>query len=76
MVYRVEDAEVDWFASCDGRYERLPVDDMGAIRSRVFPGLWLDVPALLRGDRLALRAAVERGVAAPDHAAFVARLRG
>jgi hypothetical protein len=46
------------------------------LKSRAFPGLWLDVDALLRGDLLALRSAVERGVACAEHAAFVTRLRG
>jgi hypothetical protein len=45
------------------------------LNSRVFPGLWLDVPALLRSDRRALRAAIERGTADPAHGPFVARLR-
>ncbi len=46
----------------------------GIDRSQVFPGLWLDPVALLAGDHRALRDVVERGVAAPEHAAFVARL--
>lgn len=74
LVFRVEDGEVDWFVLVDGRYERVPPDADGVLKSRQFPGLWLDVPALLRGDLAALRAAVERGVREPAHAAFRARL--
>jgi hypothetical protein len=40
----------------------------------VFPGLWLDPAALLDGDASAQRAAMQRGVATPEHAAFVAQL--
>ena len=48
-------------------------DRQGVARSRVFPGLWIDVPALLaRGRRLC--AAVQEGLASPGHAAFVKRL--
>jgi hypothetical protein len=44
------------------------------VQSRVFPGLRLDVPALLCFDLVALRAAVGHGVKDPAHAAFVQRL--
>jgi hypothetical protein len=41
----------------------------------VFPGLWLEVQALLRGEQPALFAALARGLAGAEHAAFAARLR-
>lgn len=75
VVHRTEDGEVDWFVRREGRYERLAREEDGCFHSTVFPGLRLDVAALLRGDRLALRAAVERGVLDPAHAPFVQRLR-
>jgi Uma2 family endonuclease len=70
LVLRAEDAEVDWFALRGGAYERLVPDAAGVLRSEAFPGLWLDVPALLRGDAAALVRAVEEGVRTPEHAAF------
>jgi len=75
VVHRVEDGAVDWFVLRDGRYERQEPDADGIPRSTVFPGLWLDAGALLRGDRSGVRACVERGIAGPAHAEFVARLR-
>jgi Uma2 family endonuclease len=74
LVHRVDDDEVDWFVLERGEYVRQRPDAAGVLKSRVFPGLWLDVPALLRGDLRALRTAVERGTKDPAHAAFVARL--
>ena len=49
----------------------------GQLHSTVVPGLSLDLAALLRGDLVALRAAVEDAVAAagPAHAALVQRLQ-
>ena len=44
------------------------------IRSRVFPGLWLDVKALLKGDLARVLAVLQQGLASPEHAAFVKRL--
>ena len=74
IVWRVLDHEVDWFVLRAGQYERLPVDAEGLLRSEVFPGLWLDPAALLRGDLATVLAVVQRGLASPEHAAFVARL--
>jgi Uma2 family endonuclease len=74
VVERTEDGAIDWFVLREGRYVRQEAAADGLLRSEVFPGLWLDVAALLRGDLKALRAAVERGVATPEHAAFATRL--
>jgi Uma2 family endonuclease len=52
VVYRVDDGEVDWFVLGGGHYVRLQADADGLLKSRVFPGLWLDVAALLQEDRL------------------------
>ena len=67
--------EIDWFVLRAGQYERLPLDTEGLYRSEIFPGLWLDPAALLRGDLATVLAVVQRGLASPEHAAFAARLR-
>jgi hypothetical protein len=46
----------------------------GVYRSRVFPGLWVDGPALLAGNGPRLIEVVQRGIASRQHAAFVERL--
>jgi hypothetical protein len=43
-------------------------------RSQVFPGLWLDPHALFDDDSERLFATLDRGLATPEHAAFVADL--
>jgi len=43
----------------------------GLLKSGVFPGLWLDAAALLRGDLKAVLAALRRGLNSPHHAQFV-----
>jgi hypothetical protein len=40
----------------------------------VFPGLWLDHGAMVAGDTKAVLAALARGLASREHAAFVASL--
>ncbi len=76
LVWRTEDAVVEWFALDNGRFAPLATDPAdGLLKSRTFPGLWLDPAALMRGDLAALFAAVDRGCATPDHATFAARVR-
>jgi Uma2 family endonuclease len=74
VVWRVLDRAVDWFVLCHGQYERLEPDAAGCLRSETFPGLWLDVAAVLRGDVAGVLAAVQRGLTSPEHNAFVVRL--
>ncbi len=75
IVWRVLEQEIDWFVLHAGQYERLALDAEGLLRSEVFPGLWLDPTALLRGDLTTVFAVVQRGLASPEHAAFAMRLR-
>ena len=69
-------AEVRWL-QLDGLggtpLEPDPEDNL--LKSRVFPGLWLDPVALLAGDLPTLLATVDRGTATKDHAAFVEQLK-
>ena len=49
-MWRVADQAIDWFVLRNDCYERLKLDTEGRYRSEVFPGLWLDPAALVRGD--------------------------
>ncbi len=75
IVWRVLDETIDWFVLRDGNYEPIAADAEGLRKSQVFPGLWLDSAALLRGDLVAVFAVVQRGLASPEHADFVRRRR-
>ena len=72
---RTYDNALDWFILRHGRYESLAPGSDGILRSEVFPGLWMDAAALLRGDMLAVMRVVQDGLASPEHAAFVQALR-
>lgn len=75
VIWRVEDAAIDWFVLQSGVYEKLPLTPAGRYESRVFPGLWLDPAALLRGDLQRVFAVLQEGIATAEHAAFVEQLR-
>ncbi len=75
IVRDLRDRIIHWFALGDGKFEPLTADPDGLFRSRSFPGLWLDPAPLFAEDFAAVNAAVARGLASPEHAAFVAELR-
>jgi Uma2 family endonuclease len=76
VIWRTGDGALDWFILRAGRYEPLAAEPDGVIRSEVFPGLWLDVPALLRRDMPRVMAVLQQGIASQAHADFVASLAG
>jgi Uma2 family endonuclease len=75
LVWRVLDKRFDWFVLRGDQFQPLPADKDGIIRSSVFPGLWLDGPALIRGDMPRVLQVAQQGLASPDHAEFVRQLQ-
>jgi Uma2 family endonuclease len=73
VVLCVEERELHWFNFRTGRPMR--PNRQGVYRSKVFPGLWIDGPALLARDSARVVAAVQQGLAGREHAAFVKRLQ-
>jgi Uma2 family endonuclease len=75
ILWRTEDDAIDWWVLRGGQYEPLSPGADGILRSEVFPGLWLDAPALLRQDFPRVHAVLMQGLASPEHTAFVAALQ-
>jgi hypothetical protein len=75
VIWCLEGDSIEWLSLRDGRYEPQTPDAAGIIRSEVFPGLWLDVLALIDDNFPRLWEVAERGLASPEHAAFVATLQ-
>jgi Uma2 family endonuclease len=71
LVWRVEDNEIDWFRLRAGQFQKLEADEDGIIRSEVYPGLWLDVPALLSGNLARVLQVLQAGIATDEHQEFV-----
>jgi Uma2 family endonuclease len=59
IVWRTLDVAIDWLRLHDGEYVRVEPDQLGIIESTVFPGLRLNLPAMLARDRAAVLAALE-----------------
>jgi Uma2 family endonuclease len=75
LTVLVKEREVRWHRLVANSYQTLPMSREGVIRSVVFPGLWLDVPAFLGGNMLKVIETLEGGLHSPEHADFVNQLK-
>ena len=76
LLWRVRDKAVDWWTRDeDDEFQLIVADADGLHRSRVFPGLWIDVAALVAEDGVRLIDVLQHGLASPEHVAFVETLK-
>jgi len=73
LTVQLQPRQLLWRHLSRGCYRELAPDDDGLLRSRTFPGLWLDRAAVWQPKR-SVRTAVDKGVQSAKHAAFVRRL--
>ena len=76
IVWRTLDKQINWFELKDEEYVLLAPDETGAIKSNVFPGLWLAVNDLLNGDLAKVLAKLNEGLATEEHKDFAQKLNG
>ena len=74
IVWQVFDQKIDWFQLQDGDYVSLVPDKQGIVQSQVFPGLWLDVEAMLQAEMRSVLAVLQTGIDTAAHQAFVQQL--
>ena len=74
LVWLTREQRIEWWKLEGGEYVPLSADKRGIIKSTVFPGLSLDVPALLKDDMRTVRAKLDDGIASKEAAAFRKRL--
>lgn len=75
IVWRVYDAEIDWFSLQNEEYITLEPNADGMIESLVFPGLRLNVQALLENDLARVLADLQKGLQSKKHKEFVKNLK-
>jgi Uma2 family endonuclease len=73
LAWIITEPRVVWWQLVAGEYQEIAPDADGLLRSRAFPGLWLDAQALLRGDLKAVLAFLRRGIESAEHKAFLER---
>lgn len=76
LVWQIYETKIDWFWLVEGEYIPLKPDAAGVIKSQVFPGLWLAVPAMLEGNLGEVLAVLQQGLASAEQADFVRQLSG
>jgi Uma2 family endonuclease len=74
VVIELEPDRIHRFIRRGRRFVALRPGSDGIYRSKVFPGLWLDGDAFFAGDLDVLFQLLDKGIASPEHAAFVAKL--
>lgn len=70
LAWITGERRVVWWALRDGEYQEIALSPEGLLKSAVFPGLWLDSQALLRGDKRSVFATLRQGLDSPEHRAF------
>lgn len=75
LVIDIRRRRAVWFIrDSEGNYVELEPDENGLLKSRVFPGLWLDPKAFCRLDGVKVLEVANEGHASREHAEFVAAL--
>jgi Uma2 family endonuclease len=74
IIWRTLRRLIEWHVLDAGRYTQMPPGADGILRSRVFPGFWVDPAALLANDLARAEEVLRLGLATPEHAAFIAEM--
>ncbi len=74
VVLLTYEERVVWFVLREGVFGEMQPDADGVLRSEIFPGLWLDAAALIRGDLSQVLAVLQKGIDSDEHSAYVAKL--
>lgn len=74
IVWQADSKTILWFSLQAGRYEVLVPDDVGILRSMIFPGLWLDTKAFIAGDLAQVLETLREGINDSSHQEFVRKM--
>ncbi|MBW4614759.1 MAG: Uma2 family endonuclease [Desmonostoc vinosum HA7617-LM4] len=74
IVWQSLENQLAWFSLQNGEYVSLQPSANGVIKSRIFPGLWLNVQALLQGEMAEVLAVLQQGLHSEEHTNFVQHL--
>lgn len=74
LVWEVMDSRVQWFSLEKGEYVLSKTRADGCQCSRIFPGLWLNVPALISCDRKRAFRFLQKGLKSAAYKSFVKQL--
>lgn len=76
LVWQTFENRLSWWRWQAEEFVLIEPDGDGIIRSSAFPGLWLNVAALLEGQMIEVLNVLQAGIANLEHQAFVQKLAG
>jgi Uma2 family endonuclease len=74
IVWQIYEEKILWFRLENEEYVEVKPDAKGILRSQIFPGLFLDVKAMLKGDVAKALKTLQSGLASPAQKTFVRKL--
>lgn len=74
IVWRVLDERIDWFTLENGKYQKITPNKQGIVESKIFPGLRLNINAMLTNELQAVLADLQAGLASKKYFDFVKKL--
>ena len=74
LVWIVPENQFRWYVLTEGEYQQQPTNASGILTSSVFPGLNLDVEALLKGEMQQVLNVLQEGLNSEAHQAFVEKI--
>jgi Uma2 family endonuclease len=74
LVLIAYEEEARWFSLEEGVFQPIAAED-GVLRSRIFPGLWLNPDHIWAGDFAAMQALVQQGCQSAEHAEFIEKMK-
>jgi Uma2 family endonuclease len=74
LVWQVFENRLDWLVLQHGEYQLLKANPDGILCSPTFPGLWLEVKALLNNNLVQVNAVLQQGLQSQDHQDFLGKL--
>jgi Uma2 family endonuclease len=74
IVWQIYEEKILWFRLENEEYVEVKPDVKGILRSQIFPGLFLDVKAMLKGDVAKALKTLQSGLASPAQKTFVRKL--
>ncbi|MEP0919047.1 Uma2 family endonuclease [Leptolyngbya sp. DQ-M1] len=74
LVWQTFENQLSWFRLENEQYVLVEPNESGIIQSQVFPGLWLEVAALLNGEMFTVMNTLQLGLQSPEHQIFVQEL--
>lgn len=74
LVLIAYEEEARWFSLEEGVFQPIVAED-GILRSRIFPGLWLNPDHIWAGDFAAMQSLIQQGCQSAEHTEFIKQVK-